>query len=410
MRKDTKRVVVKFKCNLFLRKRNIDGQVVSISDGGLRIFTEYSANVVGSILDVIVYDDSIKIITLVGCVINQDSNYLGITIICIDDKSRIILNQLLSNTYSKNVYDYQIRMNQKSRILVLGAGGGKILAQIKMLHNLEQHLGVKLLDYFNVLVGVSSGGLILALLLKYRDITKVNDLIEENLDFKSWNLFPFFSFLNTIKIEKFIVNEFQKFKIGSDHILYLQYLDYLSGNYESLLYQNSDVNLIEPLLKSISVPVIFGLFNNYSDGAVGFFINPTELCLRILRMRVQLESNKLFILYLDSGFDPKINDKNKLDILSQLLWTLRMNQRDSILVSIDRILNEFEEINLNSYLFTYSKNFDLFNSNDMKLAVLDIESKKDEFISWLHKIEIGKCFIQFTDESQNLDLFFSFLD
>lgn len=65
-----------------------------------------------------------------------------------------------------------------------------------------------------------------------------------------------------------------------------------------------------------------------------------------------------------------------------------MNQRDSILVSIDRILSEFEEIILNSYLFTYSKNFDLFNSNDMKLAVLDMEAKKDEFISWLNKIEM----------------------
>jgi hypothetical protein len=105
-------------------------------------------------------------------------------------------------------------------------------------------------------------------------------------------------------------------------------------------------------------------------------------------MRVQLKCNEISILYLDSGFDPKINDKNKTDILSQLLWTLRMNQRDSILVSIDRILSEFEEIILNSYLFTYSKNFDLFNSNDMKLAVLDMEAKKDEFISWLNKIEM----------------------
>lgn len=147
MRKDTKRVVVNFKCNLFLKKRNIDGKVVSISDGGLRIIAEQSANVVGSILDVIVYDGSIKILTLVGCVINQDSNNLGISIICLDDNSRIFLNQILSNRYSKNEYEYQIRFNQKSRILVLGAGGGKILAQLKMLFHLEEHLGVKLLDY-----------------------------------------------------------------------------------------------------------------------------------------------------------------------------------------------------------------------------------------------------------------------
>lgn len=299
MRKDTKRVVVNFKCNLFLKKRNIDGKVVSISDGGLRIIAEQSANVVGSILDVIVYDGSIKILTLVGCVINQDSNNLGISIICLDDNSRIFLNQILSNRYSKNEYEYQIRFNQKSRILVLGAGGGKILAQLKMLFHLEEHLGVKLLDYYNVLVGVSSGGLILALLLKYRDLVKVKEVIEENLNFKSWNLIPFFSILNTIKLEKFIEDEFQNFNSSSDHILYIQYRDYFSGNYESLLYQNKNVNLFIPLLKSISVPVIFGLYNNYSDGAVGFFINPTELFLRILRIRVQLKCNEISILYLD---------------------------------------------------------------------------------------------------------------
>jgi hypothetical protein len=364
------------------------GKVLSISDGGLGISLELSFNMIGSIIDVKVYSESQEILSIIGSVINQNGILLGVTILCLDTMTKDNLDKIMARDSDDKLYFNNIRWKNKDKILVLGAGGGKILAQLKMLQNLEEFIGESILDYFNIFAGVSSGGLILALVLKYKNLKKIEELLKSLNKFRSWNFLPIYSLLNKNYLERFINQEFRDFLIESNHILYLQYRDYKTGNYESLLFQNNNFNLSKFLIRSISIPILFGLSNNYSDGAVGFFINPTELLLRFLRMKGDVNEESISILYLDSGFDPKVSDAYKNDIFNQMLWTLRMNQRDSILLSVDRIFNEFEKINFYSYFFTYSKVFDLLNPKDMDKAVLDIELKKHEFISWLKKIEL----------------------
>ncbi|WCL49049.1 PilZ domain-containing protein [Leptospira sp. GIMC2001] len=385
MRKDNSRIKVNYKCKIIAQKKHISGEVVSLSDGGIRIKLDKFKSMNGLILDIIVHSEFGMVLTLIGSVINQLDNEIGVSILGLDKSSKMNLDKILNQKIPISLDRDVIVEQDQCRILVVGAGGGKILAQLKMLTQLEDHLGKKLLDCFNVLVGVSSGGLILSLLLKYRELKIVSNILEKLKTPILFNLIPFYSILNMTFLKKFIHQEFDCILPNSEHILCLQYRDYKTGNYESLLYQKNNFNLVDALHKSISVPVIFGLTKNYADGAVGFFVNPTEILLRLLRMRSQLLEKQSSALYLDAGFDPKFTESYQGDILSQLFWTLKMTQRDSILISVDRILNEFIELNMNSYFFTYSKNYDLFFANDIIKAEAEISSKQKEFSEWLEK-------------------------
>ena len=81
MRKDNSRIKVNYKCKIIAQKKYISGDVLSLSDGGIRIKLDKFKSMNGLILDVIVYSEFGMVLTLIGSVINQLDNEIGVSIL-----------------------------------------------------------------------------------------------------------------------------------------------------------------------------------------------------------------------------------------------------------------------------------------------------------------------------------------
>lgn len=119
------------------------------------------------------------------------------------------------------------------------------------------------------------------------------------------------------------------------------------------------------------------------DGAVGMFINPSEIILRHYRSLGQ-DMNRIKIYYLDAGFDPihRFKKTNK-NILTQLFWLLEITFKDLIISSLEKIDYHFPEVEFHPFIFSYSKNYDLLVKEDLINANKEIQTKSDDILEFI---------------------------
>lgn len=392
MRSIFERKNVSINCELFSNRKKIHGILMNLSEVGCRIqihLADQKYLQIGSIAEVSAKISDTSDLNFIAFIINKSSDYVGFTFCSIDEFEYVKLTSFLNQKSLPTELGMKVvPSDKKGRVLFLGPGGGKILGQIRMCKYLEEVLGVRLYDYFDHFVGVSSGGLVCALILKYKSL----DLVEKKV--LEFNFFPKLNFLlfQGLVSKKILFQnlrkEFNHFEFENDSkSLHLQARNYKTGIMHTLnLSDNRGNVLVDFIQKSVSIPTIFGITNGFVDGAVGGFLNPTELFLRNMRMKFN-KTYFEFCLYLDAGFDPVVNsDFFSENTLNQLFWVLKVSQRDNLFLSIDRILSEFPNSNFFSYFFSYTNELNLLKVEDLFKSVFEIETKKKFFQDWLKDI------------------------
>lgn len=393
MNTKSNRIAVEIDCEFYVGKEKFSGTTINCSLTGCRLRVKesiYNFVTNGSTLDVVLHITKEIKVHFIAFVINLSKNEIGLYIAAIDDIDWklycLFLNREELN--HKNLRLHPILSAKNLKVLFLGPGGGKILAQLRMCKHLEEILQVKLVDFFDHFVGVSSGGVLCALILKYRSLDVIEELIKSFQIAPEWNWFSLQSLFSKEKLFHKLETEFANpIFFDSDHRLQLQYRNYRNSilhTYTTDSPTNSDFK--EILKRSISIPAFFGHTDNYVDGAVGGYLNPAELYFRKMRLVYGI-SKYDFSLYLDAGFDPILQKTSIFEnVLSQLFWVLKLSQRDSLLLSVDRVKYEFPNTNFHSYFFTYSKEYNLLNSEDILKSTGEIDAKKFQFQSFISDI------------------------
>ncbi len=391
MNSKSNRIIVELNCEFFVGKEKFSATTINCSLTGCRLQVKesvYSFLTNGSTLDVVLHLTNEVKIHFVAFVINITKNEIGLYIAAIDDLDWKLYSSFLrrEELQNKHLLVYPKLPSKNLKVLFLGPGGGKILAQLRMCKHLEEVLQVRLADFFDHFVGVSSGGILGAMILKYRSLDLIEEILKgfqitPTINWLSWN-----GLFSKKTVFQKIEREFHSFSFDSHQLLHLQYRNYRNSIMHTYNCNGSaNFDLVEILKRSISIPAIFGHTNNFVDGAVGGFLNPAELFFRKMRMVYGI-SKYDFTLYLDAGFDP-IHQENLFEtVLSQLLWVLKLGQRDSLLLSVDRVKHEFPDTNFHSYFFTYSKEYNLLNSEDILKSTSEIDLKKIHFQSFLSDI------------------------
>jgi hypothetical protein len=393
MRSNFLRKDVSFQCNLYLNHLNFSAHVINISEIGCRIKVDevtFPLMHIGATIDVKILLNSESSISFTGFIINKFKFEIGITIATIDQAENFKLNSTLVGDIASLVPNdpFQGFSNRKRKVLILGPGGGKILAQIQMCKYLEETLGESIYYYFDHFVGVSSGGLICALILKYKSLEIVEKKIKDINFSPKLNFLPLNGIFSKNDLFDKIRDEFDNFQfIEKNKTLHLQSRNFQTSILHTLnTSDNSQNTLYKFLQKSLSIPTLFGTTDNFADGAVGGFLNPTEIFLRFMRL-TQSDIMYQLCLYLDAGFDPNTNSGLGVqNLLNQLFWVLKIGQRDSLFLSVDRVLSEFPEVNFQSFFFSYAQEYSILNTNDILNSSKEIERKREFFQSWLRDV------------------------
>ncbi|MCE9597575.1 MAG: PilZ domain-containing protein [Spirochaetia bacterium] len=387
LRKDSDRSRLNSPCSVLYRAQTFKANLVDVSRTGCRLEMQDQIYLPsGATIDVFVtLGDAPCLIT--GHVINSIANNVGIATLAMSDSAQRRIGEALRAQLSGNRTGSPPSVPRK--VLALGAGGGKILGQLKMLETLEAYLGGPITDHFDMLAGCSSGALILAMIARGSSIAEIRTTITGNI--KGLGFAGMFALSNLISKAGFHNGIDESF--GSMQMAELtKPLFTLSRNFKSSIHKTystwSEGNLrISTVLKrATAIPVLMGAHENEMDGGAGLYINPVEIFLRVLRHSGSLAPD-LQVLYLDSGFDPlgrpegfaALND----NVISQLFWIIGTMQRDLNVLATDRIVNEFPNVKYTPYFFTYSRSYDLSKTGDFYAAESEVEGRADQFRQWL---------------------------
>lgn len=372
MRFDSNRKKIFDRGYALYREIVVEISIVELSPLGCRIISENYSFTLGSVLDI-----KLKEIFFTGIIANRTGNHFGISLLSI---SKAMNENLLRYIENDSKFSIQKLPNLKpeSKILILGAGSGKIFSQLEILKLIEEFSGKSIYDTFELIGGVSSGAILSTLLSLRFPLEEIRKILYKS--FNTWNginFDPFHSLLN----KNFIFKEIEilldgmSFESFSKETVLLTRSFYY-GNY--IYYTSSlesNYKISEAIKEAISIPVMFGLHNGMVDAAVGMYINPTECILRYLRsMSIPLDGMK--IVYLDAGFDPIQRYKDKTThLLNQLQWTLEISFRDMIISSFERVNFHFEKIKYFPFIFTFSQSYDLLKKEDAFLAEEEVRKK-----------------------------------
>ncbi len=385
-RQDTGRVRVAVPCRVRHRGQTHGFFLEEVSRSGCRVLAPGRPLHNGVTVDISARLGN-KPFLVTGVVINSNEEGFGVSILAISEANSALLEDMLAGA-SPKASDASPQFRDPTNILVLGAGGGKLLAQLKMIDFLEQELGASILDSFDAFAGVSSGALILLSAAAGYETSRIRALLDGSLKRVGWPAFlPFHNLMNKDSMHSMIDSEFASLRFRD-----LRKPAFAcSRNYESSIYkyysswEEGDFALAEVIKRAIAIPVLMGTHEGEMDAAVGLFVNPAELLLRFLRHR-ELLNGPVNLVYIDSGFDPLRQAKpgtfRHQNVLSQLLWSVAVMQRDLNLLANDRIVSEFPRVHYHSYFFTYSRVYDLARNEDFFLAEKEVAANDGPFRAW----------------------------
>lgn len=352
MRYDYNRTKFKTEAQLWVKNKLYKIKINEISNFGCNFSGAVDIKL-GSIVDIVVSTN----IFFTGLIINKNQFSYGVSILSVS--KNVLAN--ISNICNGNNVIHENRSyfsEQTKNILVIGAGAGKILAQLEILQIIESEKKQSLYSLFDSFVGVSSGGILSALIAMEYSLDDIHEMLEKNNH--SWSTFHlnyFNSLLNNDYLKKRITNIFQdRTFLSLKRELMVVSRGFSNGIYiYSTNYSDPNIKIKHALLESISIPILFGVEKDMVDGAVGMFINPSEVILRHYRSLGQ-NMSKVKIFYLDAGFDPIQRYKNeKKNIVNQLFWLLEITFKDLIITSLEKIDYHFPEVEFHPYIFSYYK-------------------------------------------------------
>ncbi|MDX1957068.1 MAG: patatin-like phospholipase family protein [Leptospiraceae bacterium] len=379
MRYDSSRVSYKKEVILFYGSKIFSVAILELSQYGCRIKTSQYNFKLGSVVDIKLNNT----LFYTGIIINKKQDTYGISMLAISKNNFQKINQLISssNSFKENFSFTPTNNNLYKKILVLGAGSGKIFSQLELLKIFEKHTGKSIFDSFDGFAGVSSGGILATLIAMKYSLEEIREFLIKH--FNSWKGFHL-NILNSLFSADSINQEIKRVFCGKQFNCLEKDLLILSRSFSSGVYMystnilDSDQLLENAISESFAVPIIFGINKDMADGAVGLFINPSEIILRYYRC-MNTEMDKLQLVYLDAGFDPIHRYKmEKQDIFRQMQWVLEITFRDLIISSFERIDYHFPNINFLSYIFTFSKSYDLLKKEDAFDAEKEILLKENE--------------------------------
>ncbi|MEM7180498.1 MAG: patatin-like phospholipase family protein [Spirochaetota bacterium] len=274
--------------------------------------------------------------------------------------------------YISQINDYRTPIEEEiaKNILSLGVGGIKILSQIAILEELERLANKQTFEIFDLIGGVSSGGINASFLCMGIPAVEIKKIYLENFaDMLSPNL----SFWQGI-FNRFNLGNKIKRAIGTSHPSCFREMKtnllVLTRSFEDGIHYYYSKNttpeypITQALLSTTAIPVIFGPNQGeWMDGGVGSFANPSEAIARV----VYQANTEQKVFYIDSGMDPiKRYNKNNANIFSQLSWAIEMFSYDHLLNATTRIEHCFPSMQYYPYLFTFSQFHDLLQTKDMK--------------------------------------------
>ena len=386
MRYDSIRIKCNIQATLFYKTQIYPIYVISISNYGCRLILKEPYFQLGSIVDLKLENG----LFFTGVILNKEAFEYGLSILAISKNSLDILMNMIENNMFNVPYSKFELSSSHRKILVLGAGGGKIFSQLELLSLIEKEYDMPIQLIFDCFGGVSSGAVLATLLGMGLSIKSIKEILVENYN----TLFSFHFELNKSILDikplfkkiSNIMNEIKFQELEKEIFIFTR--NFSTGIFQYYSNITEEEFIVERAVKeSMSIPIIFGAYEDMIDGAVGIFTNPSEIIFRFYRT-LGIKMDKISAIYLDAGFDPvhryKSEDKN---IFTQLKWVLENTLRDSILSSFERIEHQFPDINYFPYLFTFSKSYDLLAKEDAFEALKEINLKEKEFGKFLKEIK-----------------------
>lgn len=368
---------------IWQRGRECPGVLVELSERGCRIETE--PVVPGSTIDVAVEAGGMSV-SFTGTAVNQSKGSVGTAILAASWRAQQTIKALVHGNVPAAI---PAACPSPRRILALGAGGGKILAQLKMIELLEQTLGKSCVNHFDMFAGSSSGALVLGLLAAGKSTSMAREMIlsgSTTLGFAN----PLFSgnLLDKNALHRAVDHTFGELKLGDLQVPFFT----VSRNFSSAghtcyaSWTEPEWKFTGVLKRATAIPVLLGSHDNEMDGGAGLFVNPLELLLRQLRSQRSL-TDGCEVLYLDAGLDPSGEGEGsglfKGNVLSQLLWLIGTMLRDLNLAATDRITSEFPRVIYRPYFFTFSKAYDISRKSDLMDAEKEVALRAGDFAAWV---------------------------
>ncbi|MBL8019249.1 MAG: PilZ domain-containing protein [Leptospirales bacterium] len=390
-RQDSRRKVLESPCSVILANHRLRATLLDVSRTGCRVELREPARLSPGVSVDVSFSLDEEPVLITGYVINTTDRQIGVSTLACSDSSERAIVAALRGEHLAGTRKPPIHPPSPRNVLALGAGGGKILGQLKMLETLETFLGKTLLSHFDMFAGCSSGALILALIANGRSIAEIRELVTANIKgFSIPGLFIFSNLLNKTEFHRGIDRNFGDARFGD-----LQRPMFtLSRNFKSSIHRHyatwseGSLPVASILKRATAIPVLMGTHENEMDGGSGLFINPVEMFLRVLRHSESIKDD-LNVLYVDSGFDPLLRPESISgidgNVISQLFWIIGAMQRDLNILATDRIVNEFPGVRYSPYFFTYSRSYDLSKQKDFYAAEADAQSHSVAFTDWLRE-------------------------
>lgn len=376
-------------CLLRLRDKTYGARLVEASLEGCRITTDATELRLGTTVD-ISFEMSGSPALITGVPFNKRDQSYGISILAIGWNTHAqIASRIAGRTSSPGGAAPGTGPSMPiRRALVLGAGGGKILAQLRQLSALEEMLGRPLQEYFDILCGASSGALLLSLIAAGRTTEEIRTSVLEQVQALPFSgIFTLHRLLDRSRIHSFLESMLGPRSLGNLARPFLTVSRRFGGALHRTYCSWNEPDLVASAVirKAIAVPVLLGVEEGEMDGATGLFVNPAELLFRELRGRDLLQRG-LVAIYLDAGFDPVAAPANSFladNIVSQLLWAIGAMQRDLNLAANDRIAAEFPGVFYAPHFFSFSETYDLTRPSDLLGAEREAIAQLDTFRAWL---------------------------
>lgn len=338
----------------------------------------------GATVDIFALLSGIPIL-ITATIVNFSAEGIGVATLAIGDAGHKLMGQAIEGASIDG--EGMPAAIQPRRVLALGAGGGKIVGQLKMIEILERVIGAPVTSFFDLFAGCSSGALVLALLSAGYSLAEAREVMTSSIQRLGFANF----FLNNLMDKA-------EFHRRIDESFGTRLLDALSPplftlsrNFNSSIHRHYSAwsegkHRIAAILKrATAIPVLLGAHENEMDGGAGLFINPVELLLRVMRHKGLLQPG-LKVVYIDAGFDPLVRSSRLPaigdNILTQLLWVIGAMQRDLNVLATDRIASEFPGVDYCPYFFTFSKAYDLSRRDDFFLAEEEVENRSGQFEQW----------------------------
>ena len=287
------------------------------------------------------------------------------------------------------------KKGKERKLLSIDGGGIRGLFAITLLEKIEEYCDIKIADYFDDFIGVSTGSLIATLLYKGYTVKEIREKYKESMSriLKQENL-------NDLKdLEKELNDELSDLQLNDSKNLYVVYIDHKNKNGITYTYANNE-DLINAIICSCSAPLYFVVDLENSKGIDGGFISRNPALIGYGELHKKYKTEDIKILSIGCIQSTNVDNSYILELLKKIPSDA-VEQRANILYYLEYALEGMTNTTnstLQNIFYNNKNNYlrlDLLVNQPVDTVVFDDVLKKS--IDRLHK----KFELEYYDQVKN---------